>query len=92
MRPFSDVLHAAPCRLHHLIMRAAAPVNVAVAEAHCHIIDQLRHLKTLQLAIASMLGNQLRQNRLLREYYYVIYKQYYCSIIKLSSFFIRAEI
>ncbi len=40
-----NVLHAAPRRLRHLVVRAAAPVNVTVAEPHRHV----RRLKILVL-------------------------------------------
>ena len=55
----SNVLRARTRRLHHLVVRTASLLDVAVAETHGHIIDQLRHLKTLQLPVTAMRGNEL---------------------------------
>jgi len=42
-----DVLDAAASRLDHLVVGAASFVNIAIAEAHGHIINQLRNLEAL---------------------------------------------
>ena len=55
----SDILCAGTRSLHHLIVRAAALLDVAIAETHGHIIDQLRHLKTLQLPVTAMKRNEV---------------------------------
>ena len=53
-----DVLHARTRRLHHLIVGAAALLDVAIAETHRHVVHQLRHLETLQLPVAAVPWNQ----------------------------------
>ena len=53
-----DVLHARTRRLHHLVVGAAALLDVPVAETHRHIVGQLRHLKAFQLPVAAMQRNQ----------------------------------
>ena len=57
-RPPRRVLHAGTGGLHHLVVCPAAPVNVLVAKPHRNIIDQLRDLKTLQLAVATVFGDE----------------------------------
>ena len=58
LAPFGDVLHPRPRRLHHLVMGTAALVDVAVAKTDRYIIHQLRHLKALELSVATMLRDQ----------------------------------
>ena len=53
-----DVLHAAARSLHHLVVSAAALVNVAVTKPHRHIVAQLRELKTLEFPVTSVLRDQ----------------------------------
>jgi len=52
--PISDVLDTGAGGLHHLVVGAAALVDVVVAEAHRHIVDQLCDLEALQVAVAAM--------------------------------------
>jgi hypothetical protein len=44
--------------LHHLIVRAAALLDVSIAEPDSYVIDQLSYLKALELAIATMFRNE----------------------------------
>jgi hypothetical protein len=53
-----DVLDTRPRRLHHLIVCAAAMVDIALAETNRHVKNQLRDLKTLQISVAAMLLDQ----------------------------------
>ena len=57
-RALHDVLLARPRSLHHLVMGAAAPLDVSVAEGHRDIVDKLGKLKAFQVAVATMLGDQ----------------------------------
>src|SRR5579872_147927 len=54
----SYVLHSAASGLHHLVVGTAALLDVAVTEADGHVVNQLRHLKTLQLAVAAVPGDE----------------------------------
>jgi hypothetical protein len=51
---FGDVLDTGADSLHHLVVGAAAPIDVAVAEAHGHVVDQLCDLEALQGAMAAV--------------------------------------
>jgi hypothetical protein len=55
---FGDVLHAGPGRLDHLVASSAARFDVPVAETHRKVENQLGHLETLELSVATMLGDQ----------------------------------
>src|SRR5436309_7467087 len=55
---FSYVLHSTAGRLHHLVVSSAALLNIAVTETHSHVIDQLCHLKALELAVTAVLGDE----------------------------------
>jgi hypothetical protein len=55
---FHDVLHAGARGLNHLVVSAALAVNVFVAEAHGHVINDFSHLEALELSIAAVFGNQ----------------------------------
>jgi len=57
-RSLGYILDAAPCRLHHLVVGAAAPVDVSVAKPHGHVIDKLGHLKAFQPAVTAVPGDQ----------------------------------
>jgi len=50
---FDDVLLAGPGRLDHLVVGAAAPVNEAVAETDCGVVDDLSLLIGKQLLVAA---------------------------------------
>jgi hypothetical protein len=54
---FGNVLHAAPGGLHHLVMGAAARIDVSITKAHRHIVAKLSDLEALQLTIAAMPRN-----------------------------------
>jgi hypothetical protein len=41
----------------HLIVSAAALVDVTAAESHRHVVNQLRHLKAPQLPVAAVTRN-----------------------------------
>ncbi len=49
-----DILHPGTRRLRHLVVRAAALFDIAVAEAHRDIVGQLRHLKAFATSVATM--------------------------------------
>jgi hypothetical protein len=53
-----DVLHTGSGGLDHLVVRAAAAVDVAVAEPHRDIVDKLGDLEALEPAIAAVLWDQ----------------------------------
>ena len=53
-----DVFAAAARGLNHLVVRAAAPVKVTVAETHGHVVDQLREVKAFQVPITAVRGDQ----------------------------------
>jgi hypothetical protein len=53
-----DIPHAAARGLHHLIVSAAAFLDVEVAEPHGHVIGQLRYLKALQFPVAAVQGDE----------------------------------
>jgi len=55
---FRNVLHTGPGRLDHLVMRPAAALDITVAKSSRQIVNQLRHLKTLQMAVSPMFRNQ----------------------------------
>lgn len=59
LRPLSDILHPAPRRMYHLVMGAAAPVNILIAKAHGNVIAELRHLKAFQLTVTAMFRDQV---------------------------------
>ena len=52
---FRDVLDPAACRLHHLVVSAAALVDVAIAEPDGYIVAKLGDLEALQPTVATML-------------------------------------
>jgi hypothetical protein len=56
--PLGNVLHSAPGCLHHLIMGAAAPVDVSPAEPHRDVVAKLSELKTPQIPVPPVLWNQ----------------------------------
>jgi hypothetical protein len=45
--PFGDVLHAASCGLHHLVVSAAATIDMMVAEPDRQVVDQAGDLEAL---------------------------------------------
>jgi hypothetical protein len=51
---FSDVLLAASRRLHHLVMSAGSPIDKAVAEHHCCVMDDLCRLVGFQVFVAAV--------------------------------------
>jgi hypothetical protein len=63
-----DVLVAAPCRLHHLVVMAVLLRDVTVAKAAGEIVEQLRHLIGFQIPVAAVLTidppRRLRRHRL----------------------------
>jgi hypothetical protein len=44
--------------LHHLVVSAAALLNVAITETDGDVIDKLRDLKAFQAAVAAMPGDE----------------------------------
>ncbi len=54
-----DILHAGTGGLHHLVARAAVLFNIAVAKTDRNVVHELRHLKTLQVAISAVLRNEV---------------------------------
>jgi len=55
---FSDVLHAAAGGLDHLVVGAAAPVDVAITKTDGHVVDQLGELETFEFPVASVGGEE----------------------------------
>ena len=56
---FGNVLHAAPRRLHHLLLHAPlCTAHIAVAKAYGHVVSQLRQLETLQIPIPPVLRDE----------------------------------
>jgi len=53
-----DVLDAGAGGLDHLVVGAAALVDVAIAEADGYVVDELGHLEALEVPVAAVLGDQ----------------------------------
>jgi len=54
---YSGARRLPPCGLHHLVLGAAEPIDVAIAKAHRDIIiHQLGQLKALQIAVPAVFG------------------------------------
>jgi len=59
IEPFRETALGSECiRLHHLVVGAAPQGAVTVTEAHRDVIDQLRDLEALELAVAAEPGDE----------------------------------
>jgi hypothetical protein len=67
-----------------LIVGAAARRDVTIAEAHGHIVDELRHLEALELPIASMFRDQRASVRYRISAEYILYVGIFLYFISIS--------